>query len=195
MDSLLISRAQQRHASLTRTQPGLKGTPGLATQPEARCLSGRDARRGRSPPPQEVTGGTGNAQPRPEKFHAHLKSPHIERVGGRPTPEQVARANRLASPARADVQRHVSSRDVWGSPTGGFTLQIGKSWISPVAGGEALIAPHRHFVQSSGCAVNSAGDRGWSDYDRSCTRIDSAFSLTSFVRKRCYLVEPARRAG
>lgn len=77
-----------------------------------------------------------------------------------------------------------SSRDVWGSPMCVITLQIEKSWISPVAGGEAQIAPHHHFVQSTDCAVNSAGDRDWSDYHRSCTRIDSAFSLTSFVRKR-----------
>lgn len=76
-----------------------------------------------------------------------------------------------------------SSRDVWGSPMGVITLQIGKFWISPVAHSEAQIAPHHHFVQSTDCAVDSAGDRDWSDYHRSCTRIDSAFSLTSFVRK------------
>lgn len=77
-----------------------------------------------------------------------------------------------------------SSRDVWGSPIGVITLQIGKSWISPVAHSEAQFAPHQSFVQSTDCAVNSAGDRDWSDYHRSCARIDSAFSLTSFVRKR-----------
>lgn len=30
---------------------------------------------------------------------------------------------------------------------GVITLQIGKSWISPVAHSEAQIAPHHHFVQ------------------------------------------------
>lgn len=66
---------------------------------------------------------------------------------------------------------------------GVITLQIGKSWISPVAHSEAQIAPHHHFVQSTDCAVNSAGDRDWSDYHRSCTRIDTSF-LTHFVREK-----------
>lgn len=75
---------------------------------------------------------------------------------------------------------------------GGITLQIGKSWISPVAHSEAQIAPHHHFVQSVDCAVKKKEVHGWSDNHHSCARDDT--SLTSFA-KWGYLVEPARRAG
>lgn len=44
-----------------------------------------------------------------------------------------------------------------------ITLQIGKSWISPVAGGEAQIAPHQSFVQSEWLRVDNNEVHGWSD--------------------------------
>lgn len=106
MDSLLISGRLHCQPSQQRERTTIEGHPtrGCTTALPAAVLR-KNARLGWSPPPQGTTGGTGNAQPRPEKFHAHLKSPCLSTQRGRPTPEHDARANHLASPARADVQR------------------------------------------------------------------------------------------
>lgn len=147
-------------------------------------------------PAEEIRGHRRHGErsaPSREVAFSH-KSPCLSTQRGRPTPELDARANHLASPARADVQRQCSSRDVWGSPTHSFTLQIWKSWISPVGGQDAQIAPHQQFVQSEWLHEDNKEVRGWSDSQLAARESTRVFSLTSFVRKR-YLVEPARRAG
>ena len=85
-----------------------------------------------------------------------------------------------------------SSRDVWGSPMGVITLQIGKSWISPVAGGEAQMAPHHHFVQSEWLHSEEKRSARLERQQSRCARDDT--SLTSFAKCAIWLNLPEEQA-
>ena len=75
---------------------------------------------------------------------------------------------------------------------GVITLQIVKSWISPVGGLEGQIAPHQQFVQSE---VAARGQHGSARLERQPSQLRERRHFAHFVREVCYLVEPARRAG
>lgn len=166
--------------------------PGSQHNPRPAAALRENARRGRSPPPQGTTGGTGNAQPRPEKSRFRTSPPARARSGAARRRNLTHALTTLRPRLGPTYSVNDSSRDVWGSPMGVITLQIGKSWISPVAGGEAQIAPHHHFVQSEVAARGRQRSARLERQQSRCARDDT--SLTSFA-KWGYLVEPARRAG
>ena len=192
MDSLLISGRLHCQPSQQRGRSTIEGHPtrGCTTALPAAALR-ENARRGRSPPPTIGDHRRHGERSAPSR-EKHLKSPCL-------STQRAARRRNLTHALTTLRPRlgptysvNDSSRDVWGSPMGVITLQIGKSWISPVGGLEGQIAPHHHFVQSVDCAVKKKEVHGWSDNHHSCARDDT--SLTSFA-KWGYLVEPARRAG
>lgn len=75
---------------------------------------------------------------------------------------------------------------------GVITLQIGKSWISPVAGGEAQIAPHQQFVQSEVAARGRQRSARLERQQSRCARDDT--SLTSFAKRAIWLNLPEEQA-
>ena len=106
MDSLLISGRLHCQPSQQRGRSTIEGQPHARPHnPMARsCAAGERS-------PRKVAPATGDhrrhgerSAPSREVAFSH-KSPCPSTQRGRPTPELDARANHLASPARADVQR------------------------------------------------------------------------------------------
>ena len=85
----------------------------FSTFPHARCCAAGQSSRGRSRPGKvrRHRRRGGRSAPVPRICHAHPS-------GSKPPSQSNEGAARAAlRTARADVQRHDSSRDVWGSPT------------------------------------------------------------------------------
>lgn len=112
-------------------------TPGFATQPEARsCAAGERSPR-KVAPAEEIRGHRRHGERSAPSREKHLKSPCL-------STQRAARRRNLTHALTTLRPRlgptysvNDSSRDVWGSPIMRCTLQIGKSWISPVAHSEA----------------------------------------------------------
>ena len=108
LDSLLISGRLHCQPSQQRGRSTIEGQPHtrLHNRPDPPLLAATDSP-GMVAPAEEIRGHRRHGErsaPSREVAFSH-KSPCPSTQRGRPTPEHDARANHLASPARADVQR------------------------------------------------------------------------------------------
>ena len=126
---LAPSESQADTCKQTRSRPALGDRPSLAhtlsvhgmrgnhhpfsTFPHARCCAAGNLSRGRSRPGKVRRHWRrgGRLSPRPEN------ATFLSHPARSPPPRARGAARAALRTARADVQRHDSSRDVWGSPT------------------------------------------------------------------------------
>ena len=126
---LTPSESQADTCKQTRSRPALGDRPSLAhtlsvhgmrgnhhpfsTFPHARCCAAGNLSRGRSRPGKVRRHWRrgGRLSPRPEN------ATFLSHPARSPPPRARGAARAALRTARADVQRHDSSRDVWGSPT------------------------------------------------------------------------------
>ena len=199
---LTPSESQADTCKQTRSRPALGDRPSLAhtlsvhgmrgnhhpfsTFPHARCCAAGNLSRGRSRPGKVRRHWRrgGRLSPRPENLSRasfRFQAPLAEQRGGRPRRSPDSAGRRTAP-------RFFSGR--LGVPHAKITLHFAKSWIFPLATGEPAFSGKAKYEHSNECPR---------------TKRETAVGATATTLRerrhhfhrswKCYLVEPARRAG